>query len=81
MLKNCGNCEHINITGRPGSAMAGCSKTGFVVPHSWDGDINEFIFWRVPKVCPLDASAADKTDKMQPKKTWTVRTFDSFQVS
>jgi hypothetical protein len=78
MFKNCGTCEHLSITGRKGMANAGCLKTEFVVPHNWDGDKNEFIFWRVPTSCPLDDTTAQKTKKPQPEKTWTTRSFDSF---
>ena len=80
--KTCGNCPFLKISGTKRAAFAGCIKTGFIVPHSWDGqkDENQFVFWRIPTECPLQNSDILKSEKQAPKKDWVVKSLADFEV-
>ena len=81
MLENtCGNCPKLNITDMCGLKLAGCKETGFVVPHTAKlkngnrGDKTEFVFTRIPLVCPRDESEVRKSEKPAATKHWVTKT-------
>lgn len=76
--KTCGNCEHLNITDMCGLALAGCKKTGFIIPHESQlefgkrGDATIIRFSRIPLECPLPDTL--KSESPAPLKDWVKRT-------
>jgi hypothetical protein len=83
MEKTCGNCPNIKVTGTKNTAFAGCSKTGFIIPHSWDGNKteNQFVFWRIPLECPLTRDDIIKSKTAAPKKDWVIKSLSDFKIS
>lgn len=59
-LTTCENCENLEFYGRKGNGFYGCSKGGFVVPHSTIGSEPEF--YRVPMQCPRPDSEVVKKE-------------------
>lgn|GEM_PF-6270806 len=73
MLRTCARCEYLRTQRLTrGICVVSCHRTGFVVPHAYDGanDPDRVTLWRVPKECPRPSSEVEKRDKPLPQRDW-----------
>lgn len=73
-LLNCAKCPSLTIQYAIGAPIAGCDKTGLVVPHHMDNTGSEATlrFHRIPRTCPRDDSEVYKSKEMADQSTWTI---------
>ena len=82
-IRTCARCEHLRTQRlNRGMCIVSCGRTGFVVPHAYDGanDPDRATLWRVPRECPRPDTEVEMRDKPLPEKEWETIDLAPFQA-